>query len=109
MFFIRKLNKDESENESPYELSVYYKSNIYHKKIYKSTYEEYSLDSSEMVAIILSPIFFISHFFISFLKKKCFESVADMIRYYNYEKLELTRELSIKLKIYSKYILLKEN
>ena len=49
IFFIRKLDKSETKKDTPYELSVFYKSYVYHKKIKKTEYEEYYVDSSEMV------------------------------------------------------------
>ena len=38
-------------NDTPYELSVYQKPNIYHLKINKSQYYEYSLEYNEMVRL----------------------------------------------------------
>ena len=41
------VNKD--YNDTPYELSVYLKPSIYHLKITKNQYDEYSLQYNEMV------------------------------------------------------------
>ena len=45
VFFIRNGNSD--DEKIPYEMSIFYKSNVYHLKIFKSVYEEYSLEFNE--------------------------------------------------------------
>ena len=87
VFFIRKLTEKDQDTpqEVPYELAIYYKSYVYHLKIFKSLYEEYSVEFND----------------------KSFDSIPDLVKYYNYEKLKCSglSDVTIKLKIHSKYIL----
>ena len=43
-------NVNKEYNDTPFELSVYLKPNIYHLKITKNQYDEYSLQYNEMVS-----------------------------------------------------------
>ena len=51
-------NVNKEYNDTPYELSVYLKPNIYHLKITKNQYDEYSLQYNEMVSFFILVIIF---------------------------------------------------
>lgn len=79
IFFIRKssLNKN-----SPYEMCIYYKSSVYNLKITRTSYDAFSIENSDA----------------------SFDSIPDLVRHYNYNKLKLNNDNNIKLQIYSRYL-----
>lgn len=81
VFFIR--DSPNTPNSIPFELIVYYKSNVYNLKITRSPYDAYCIENIE---------------------SKTFETIPDMIRYYNYNKLKVASSVSCRLQIYSRYI-----